>query len=55
VIDEAALVEHLKANPMFRVGLDVFEVKKTLLVKKFSRPIHQHAMLSRSANRMSLT
>ncbi|PWZ22970.1 Glycerate dehydrogenase [Zea mays] len=25
VIDEAALVEHLKANPMFRVGLDVFE------------------------------
>ena len=26
VIDEAALVEHLKVNPMFRVGLDVFEV-----------------------------
>lgn len=26
VIDEVALVEHLKANPMFRVGLDVFEV-----------------------------
>lgn len=26
MIDEAALVEHLKANPMFRVGLDVFEV-----------------------------
>ncbi|KAL0923514.1 hypothetical protein M5K25_007574 [Dendrobium thyrsiflorum] len=25
VIDEAALVEHLKLNPMFRVGLDVFE------------------------------
>nr|CAD1843775.1 unnamed protein product [Ananas comosus var. bracteatus] len=25
VIDEAALVEHLKVNPMFRVGLDVFE------------------------------
>ncbi|PKA60130.1 Glycerate dehydrogenase [Apostasia shenzhenica] len=25
VIDEAALVEHLKANPMFRVGLDVYE------------------------------
>ncbi|XP_042469748.1 glycerate dehydrogenase HPR, peroxisomal-like [Zingiber officinale] len=25
VIDETALVEHLKANPMFRVGLDVFE------------------------------
>ncbi|KAG5151710.1 hypothetical protein JHK84_028182 [Glycine max] len=25
VIDEAALVEHLKQNPMFRVGLDVFE------------------------------
>lgn len=25
VIDEAALVDHLKGNPMFRVGLDVFE------------------------------
>ncbi|THG20272.1 hypothetical protein TEA_013334 [Camellia sinensis var. sinensis] len=25
VVDEVALVEHLKANPMFRVGLDVFE------------------------------
>jgi len=25
VIDEAALVTHLKANPEFRVGLDVFE------------------------------
>lgn len=25
VIDEAALVEHLKTNPLFRVGLDVFE------------------------------
>ncbi|XBH75224.1 hypothetical protein VPH35_107495 [Triticum aestivum] len=25
VIDEVALVEHLRANPMFRVGLDVFE------------------------------
>ncbi|XP_074335828.1 glycerate dehydrogenase HPR, peroxisomal-like isoform X3 [Apium graveolens] len=25
VVDEAALVEHLKENPMFRVGLDVFE------------------------------
>ncbi|WVY96614.1 hypothetical protein V8G54_028765 [Vigna mungo] len=25
VIDEAALVEHLKENPLFRVGLDVFE------------------------------
>ncbi|KAJ6797713.1 glycerate dehydrogenase [Iris pallida] len=25
VIDEAALVEHLKVNPMFRVALDVFE------------------------------
>jgi len=31
VIDEAALVEHLKVNPMFRVGLDVFEVIKQLL------------------------
>jgi hydroxypyruvate reductase 1 len=26
VIDEAALVDHLRENPMFRVGLDVFEV-----------------------------
>jgi hydroxypyruvate reductase 1 len=25
VVDEVALVEHLKANPNFRVGLDVFE------------------------------
>uniref|UniRef100_A0A2P2L528 glycerate dehydrogenase n=1 Tax=Rhizophora mucronata TaxID=61149 RepID=A0A2P2L528_RHIMU len=25
VIDEVALVEHLRQNPMFRVGLDVFE------------------------------
>ncbi|KAF6163834.1 hypothetical protein GIB67_016174 [Kingdonia uniflora] len=25
VVDEVALVEHLKENPMFRVGLDVFE------------------------------
>ena len=25
VIDEAALVDHLRQNPMFRVGLDVFE------------------------------
>eukprot|EP00262_Sarcandra_glabra_P008912 TRINITY_DN22856_c0_g1_i1.p1 TRINITY_DN22856_c0_g1~~TRINITY_DN22856_c0_g1_i1.p1 ORF type:complete len:387 (-),score=76.21 TRINITY_DN22856_c0_g1_i1:195-1355(-) len=25
VVDEAALVEHLKQNPTFRVGLDVFE------------------------------
>nr|AFK40805.1 unknown [Lotus japonicus] len=25
VIGEAALVEHLRQNPMFRVGLDVFE------------------------------
>lgn len=28
VVDEVALVEHLKVNPMFRVGLDVFEVNK---------------------------
>jgi hydroxypyruvate reductase 1 len=26
VIDEVALVDHLRENPMFRVGLDVFEV-----------------------------
>ncbi|KAL7125502.1 hypothetical protein ABFS83_14G121200 [Erythranthe nasuta] len=25
VVDEVALVEHLRVNPMFRVGLDVFE------------------------------
>lgn len=25
MVDEEALVEHLKQNPMFRVGLDVFE------------------------------
>lgn len=30
VVDEVALVEHLKANPMFRVGLDVFEVIRLL-------------------------
>lgn len=29
MVDEVALVEHLKQNPMFRVGLDVFEVNKT--------------------------
>lgn len=28
MIDEVALVEHLKENPMFRVGLDVFEVNE---------------------------
>lgn len=33
VIDEVALVEHLKANPMFRVGLDVFEVNHFLDVE----------------------
>ena len=26
MIDEAALVDRLRDNPMFRVGLDVFEV-----------------------------
>ena len=25
VIDEVALADHLRENPMFRVGLDVFE------------------------------
>jgi hydroxypyruvate reductase 1 len=30
VIDEAALVEHLKANPGFRAGLDVFEEEPSL-------------------------
>jgi len=29
VVDEVALVEHLKENPMFRVGLDVYEVYET--------------------------
>lgn len=28
IVDEMALVEHLKENPMFRVGLDVFEVRE---------------------------
>lgn len=32
VIDEVALVEHLKENPMFRVGLDVFEVIEPCLI-----------------------
>ncbi|XP_039039194.1 glycerate dehydrogenase HPR, peroxisomal-like isoform X2 [Hibiscus syriacus] len=27
VVDEVALVEHLMQNPMFRVGLDVFEAE----------------------------
>jgi hydroxypyruvate reductase 1 len=30
VIDEAALVEHLRANPEFRAGLDVFEREPSL-------------------------
>ena len=30
VIDEAALVEHLRRNPEFRAGLDVFEKEPTL-------------------------
>lgn len=34
VIDEAALVEHLKQNPMFRVGLDVFEVTDPFLISE---------------------
>jgi phosphoglycerate dehydrogenase-like enzyme len=32
VIDEVALVDHLKENPMFRVGLDVFEVIEPCLI-----------------------
>jgi lactate dehydrogenase-like 2-hydroxyacid dehydrogenase len=32
VIDEAALVDHLRENPMFRVGLDVFEVIEPCLI-----------------------
>ncbi|GAB4853164.1 hypothetical protein Ancab_017349 [Ancistrocladus abbreviatus] len=35
VNDEAALTEHLKANPMFRVGLDVFEIYKSSLIVLF--------------------
>lgn len=34
VIDEAALVEHLKENPLFRVGLDVFEVTDLFLISE---------------------
>lgn len=38
MVDEVALVEHLKQNPMFRVGLDVFEVKSdpSLKEKKYN-------------------
>ena len=37
MVDEVALVEHLKQNPMFRVGLDVFEVTElTFPVSIFS-------------------
>lgn len=43
VIDEVALVEHLKQNPMFRVGLDVFEV--TLRTFK-SRVNHMKTILN---------
>lgn len=35
VVDEAALVEHLKVNPMFRVGLDVFEVITCISICQF--------------------
>lgn len=41
MVDEVALVAHLKENPMFRVGLDVFEVNEyTFSVKslKFIPP-----------------
>lgn len=33
VIDEAALVDHLRENPMFRVGLDVFEVQSYAMIE----------------------
>lgn len=42
MIDEVALVEHLKENPMFRVGLDVFEVNKHTFSILNSDPKHQH-------------
>lgn len=46
VIDEAALIEHLKANPMFRVGLDVFEVshcfETSVLVPKYETYLLWH-------------
>jgi len=34
VVDEVALVEHLKQNPTFRVGLDVFEVTDPSLISE---------------------
>lgn len=46
VIDEVALVEHLKENPMFRVGLDVFEVflliNPSLLILKILTTHYDH-------------
>lgn len=41
VVDEVALVDHLRENPMFRVGLDVFEVMVTfvcLTIRMISNP-----------------
>ena len=46
MIDEVALVEHLKANPMFRVGLDVFEVKKQTPLDKFRFPMTKTAKIN---------
>jgi phosphoglycerate dehydrogenase-like enzyme len=34
VIKEDDLVEHLRVNPMFRVGLDVFEVTSLFSVHR---------------------
>lgn len=31
-------MEHLKQNPMFRVGLDVFEVKKLTSISNLAKP-----------------
>lgn len=41
VVDETALVEHLKQNPMFRVGLDVFEVYRDIII--FSQFFSSHS------------
>ncbi|KAK9129419.1 hypothetical protein Sjap_009906 [Stephania japonica] len=38
VVDEVALVEHLKANPMFRVGLDVFEARSLTYDEPHMKP-----------------
>jgi lactate dehydrogenase-like 2-hydroxyacid dehydrogenase len=46
VIDEAALVDHLRENPMFRVGLDVFEVIEHCLIFDNSVCLYNHLLKS---------